>query len=332
MNFKRLPTIPEPEELLERAFRRAREEGQRAKAEGGASYVRMRRGESKKVAVAAGTVRRELKRIINTIPTLESLPPFYFELIDVLVGTHRLKKALGALSFVASASARLEGEYRRRIRTARKSEEMQSLRREFYGRIASLVKQIKEPLEFLTEARARLKELPALENEFTVVIAGAPNVGKSTLLRALTGAKVRVESYPFTTKQILLGYFERDYERYQIVDTPGLLDRPLEKRNPIEKQAVLALKHLANVVLFVFDPSETCGYKAQEQASIYCEVKSNFRAAIVPIVNKADLLSPERLEKFEALLGEPTLRCSAEKREGIEEIAEKIVAARKSSF
>ena len=69
---------------------------------------------------------------------------------------------------------------------------------------------------------------------FTVVIAGFPNVGKSTVLRRLTGAKPKVAEYPFTTKGIQIGYLETKWNKIQVIDTPGLLDRPIDQMNNIE--------------------------------------------------------------------------------------------------
>lgn len=51
----------------------------------------------------------------------------------------------------------------------------------------------------------------------------------------------------------------------QVVDTPGILDHPLEERNTIEMQAVTALAHLQCCVLYFIDISEQCGYTIKEQ-------------------------------------------------------------------
>ncbi|MDG6221191.1 MAG: hypothetical protein QCI38_07065, partial [Candidatus Thermoplasmatota archaeon] len=94
-------------------------------------------------------------------------------------------------------------------------------------------------------------------------------------------------------KQIHVGMFEYRHLRYQVLDTPGLLDRPLEERNDIERQAILALKHLPHLVVFVLDPTEECGTSLQEQKHLYQAIKENFgRTQHILIYNKTDLMEP----------------------------------------
>jgi len=104
-------------------------------------------------------------------------------------------------------------------------------------------------------------------DEPAIVIAGYPNVGKSSFVNRVTRASNQIAEYPFTTKGVQIGHFERDHVRYQIVDTPGLLDRPEDERNDIERQAVSALEHLADVVVFVLDPSGDCGYPSMSSSN-----------------------------------------------------------------
>jgi hypothetical protein len=53
----------------------------------------------------------------------------------------------------------------------------------------------------------------------------------------------------------------------QVLDTPGILDRPLEDRNTIEMQSVTALAHLRAAVLYLVDVSEQCGYTLAQQVA-----------------------------------------------------------------
>ena len=48
-----------------------------------------------------------------------------------------------------------------------------------------------------------------------------------------------VQPYAFTTKSLFVGHTDYKYLRWQVIDTPGILDRPLEERNTIEMQVSL---------------------------------------------------------------------------------------------
>ena len=72
------------------------------------------------------------------------------------------------------------------------------------------------------------------------------------------------------------------YLRWQVIDTPGVLDQPLERRNTIEMQAITALAHLRACILYVMDVSEQCGYSLKEQV---CSCKSSWRA--VATINRS---------------------------------------------
>ena len=83
----------------------------------------------------------------------------------------------------------------------------------------------------------------------------------------------------------------------------------MEKRNKIERQAIAALAHLADVVLFLLDPSETCGFPLDAQMRLLESVQQTFPG--VPVVvaeNKIDLVRPETVRPHvSALTGEGVL-------------------------
>jgi nucleolar GTP-binding protein len=60
-------------------------------------------------------------------------------------------------------------------------------------------------------------------------------------------------------RSLYVGHTDYKYLRWQVIDTPGILDHPLEERNTIEMQAITALAHLRAAVLYIIDPSEQCG-------------------------------------------------------------------------
>jgi nucleolar GTP-binding protein len=139
-----------------------------------------------------------------------------------------------------------------------------------------------------------------------VVVAGYPNTGKSSFVRAVSSAKPEIAEYPFTTKNIILGHFTYNNSRIQIIDTPGILDRPMSERNPIELQAITAIRHVANVVIFIIDPSLSCGYTLEGQLDLLNEIKEMFPTLpVVVVINKVDLISRENLEEVKKKLDNP---------------------------
>jgi nucleolar GTP-binding protein len=104
---------------------------------------------------------------------------------------------------------------------------------------------------------------------------------------------MEVNHYPFTTKQIHVGHFMHRRLQYQLVDTPGLLDRPMDKRNDIEMQAIAALEHVGSLVLFLVDESESCGTPFEEQMNLLKEVETLLpETELMLVSSKADLLVP----------------------------------------
>jgi nucleolar GTP-binding protein len=86
--------------------------------------------------------------------------------------------------------------------------------------------------------------------------------------------------------------------QYQIIDTPGLLDRPLTSRNDIELQAIAALTHLADVIVFITDPSETCGYLFKDQLSLLNQIQDVFKdKKFIIVENKVDLKQSDSKNK-----------------------------------
>ena len=134
------------------------------------------------------------------------------------------------------------------------------LKRAALGRMATIMKRQSQSLTYLEQVRQHLSRLPSIDpNARTLLICGFPNVGKSSFINKITRADVEVQPYAFTTKSLYVGHTDYKYLRWQVIDTPGILDHPLEERNTIEMQAITALAHLRAAVLYIVDHSEQCG-------------------------------------------------------------------------
>ncbi|AIU70219.1 hypothetical protein TEU_07670 [Thermococcus eurythermalis] len=327
--FEKMPTVLTADELIDKAFRRAEKAASAYNPPGG-KVAKARQREELRVRTVSNVVRDNLRKILDRTPGVSTLPKFYQELVDTLVDRDQFHKSLARVNWAVKTIRNLEQRHVEKIRFERDPKEIAKLRRAFYGRVADILHEIDDDLRYLNQARNVLKELPVVDLELpTVVIAGHPNVGKSTLLRALTNARPEVASYPFTTKGINVGQFEEHYLKYQVIDTPGLLDRPLSERNEVEKQAILALKHLGDVIIYIFDPSEYCGFPIEEQMHLFEEIYSEFgEFPFIVAINKVDIAEDEKVrtvEEFVRVKGLEPVKISALTGEGLEELKNRVI-------
>ncbi len=286
-----IPTIPTPDELLDKGFSRGKKQADLMRTQKIPKHLKGKRIEERRVITSCQVIKDKLKSILDSIPDIEDLPPFYQDYIDITVGVDDMKQALGGLNWAYGILTQLEKEYGSKIRK-NPSEKATTLQKQAYGRIASVVNKIKKNLDFLDFAKANLRNMPTIDfDATTIVIAGFPNVGKSTLLNQISGADPQIANYPFTTKGIQIGHVERHWKSIQIIDTPGLLDRPVLEMNDIELNAIVALEHLADAILFIFDASETCGFALESQYNLLKQIEKIFsNIPVIYLFNKMDLI------------------------------------------
>jgi GTP-binding protein HflX len=126
----------------------------------------------------------------------------------------------------------------------------------------------------------------------TVALAGYTNVGKSTLLNALTGAEVRVENRLFETLDPTTRTFEHAGKRYLVTDTVGFIRR-LPTQLVEGFAATLEETLVADLVLHVVDGSLAEDALVEQIAAVET-VLGEIGAGEIPVelvVNKIDRLS-----------------------------------------
>ncbi len=309
VELESIPTVPTADEILDRSFRRA------------SSKMKLKKNKDRAneefVRAVSQAIHDRLVRVMQSFPELDSLPAFYRDIVDIMWGVGRVRKALGSVGW-AARWARTHGPglaYQ-----TRKSEFPSRIRKRAVARLSSVVHQVGEDLEFLNEVRNVLRKLPHVSDEFTVVVAGYPNVGKSSFIRLVSSATPEVASYPFTTKGIIVGHRHVGRQRVQFIDTPGVLDRPAAERSGIERQALTAMVNLASVILVILDASEQCGYPLEDQFRLLHEIEEMVSVPVLPVINKADITY------FDGYIN-----MSTETGEGVAEVLENLLAFRNRS-
>jgi nucleolar GTP-binding protein len=313
--FRNIPPILTARQLLDKSIRQTKKIQ---------IHDRDKRYEIKKIIIARTEgfitdLTSKLESYVKNFPSIDKLPLFYQEIIDIKIDSDKLKKSLGAIDWARKTIMMVYSTQSRSLIKSGNIDFLKQKQKEIYGRVSSIVKQVDKNLVFLSNAQKILRTFPDIEDIPTVVIAGYPNVGKSSLIRQLSTAKPEIAQYPFTTKQIYVGHIEKtvhyEKKKYQIIDTPGLLDRPLSERNNIEKQAISALRHLADLIVFVFDPSGTSGYQMNEQMLMLDDIKKLFSdVPFILVENKLDVKNT----------GSANQKISCITGEGIEDLRQKI--------
>ncbi len=304
-----LPLLPASKQLVDIAFRKARK-----------SAVRMRRQKNrlknaksqgiKKIEASCNYFTGRLQQAVKGFPSMQKLHPFYRELIGATVELDAMLRALAQMNAACRIAVRLKRQYIGKAKALQRGEEKRAgiIVKEFYGRLSSLAKSLDKAIEAYNQNARAMRELPAVQFDLpSVIIAGCPNTGKSTILGRLTKSRPKVAAYPFTTQHLQIGHLihnQKPWLRLQLIDTPGLLDRSLEKRNKAERKAIAALRHLADAIVFVVDPTMRCGFALSEQISLLNDIKREFKGSkIFVALNKADAASEAELDAAKKAVG-----------------------------
>ncbi len=285
--FEFVPTVLRSQEIIDKSFKKASNivEPYFPKKED-----KIRKEITDRISTIESISTGHFDKLIRKFPTIETLHPFYYDLIDLMFDVDKYKLSLGNIQWTSNKIKELSTIYIKKLKSAKTITSLNGLMKSYYGRYSSLIKNVNNDLLFLGECRNYFKRLPGIIMDIpTFIIAGIPNSGKSSLITIITGTNPEVADYPFTTKDVLLGYKIINNRRVQFIDTPGILDRDMSRRNPIEKRAIIALSKIEGVILFLFDYSGTSKYTVKEQEDLYDEISKTFNNKVIRVQTKIDI-------------------------------------------
>eukprot|EP00596_Hydrurales_sp_CCMP1899_P005323 CAMPEP_0119043496 /NCGR_PEP_ID=MMETSP1177-20130426/22762_1 /TAXON_ID=2985 /ORGANISM="Ochromonas sp, Strain CCMP1899" /LENGTH=421 /DNA_ID=CAMNT_0007011733 /DNA_START=130 /DNA_END=1395 /DNA_ORIENTATION=- len=298
------------------------------------SVKNLRNQERKLTAQSMDALMKGLTKPISEIlnaykTTFRNLHPFEATVADLTVvarvkaGYPDLSTILSNLKTLRAATSRIGKDYASRGSNSVSAQEAKELLVEGMKELEELYELSAEATSFLdlVALQKDLKRIPVVELETpTVVLVGAPNVGKSSIVRVVSSGTPEVNDYPFTTRGVTIGHIvdeARDL-RFQVMDTPGLLDRPVDDRNEMEKLTFASLAHLPTAVIFVIDPTGLSGEKSTliAQLNVRNHLKERFpKRPWLDVVSKGDL---EVSDEVRELLPEGYLPVSVKTGQNVE--------------
>lgn len=321
--LRRLPVIKAPNELMDRA----RKAPLRVKTDPTVQNVRARARKHGAESLTALTqaLCLPLRDVVDGYKReLNRLHPFERVVADLTVRARQrrdgltLEAMLGDIHEGRKMLLEAGKDWVHRAKHAETAREANDATREGTERMLELYRELAyDAVAGMVDLQRSLRSAPAVQLDTpAVVLVGAPNVGKSSIVRYISSATPEVNNYPFTTRGMTLGHVEvfwSDQDRVagavvpnderkkrrakepspdvvagkyafsqlcQVMDSPGILIRPEgEERNEMEELTLAAMKHLPTAVMYVMDLSGLAGDKCssvKDQLQLRREIRARF--------------------------------------------------------
>ena len=302
-NFKNIPIIPKVSDLIDTILSRTQSKTPTV-THPRYKITRIRKFYMRKVRFTEDTITEKLESITKNFPKLDDIHPFYADMINILYDKDHYKLALGTVNTAKNICQKIASDYVKLLKYGDSLYRCKQLKVAALGRMMTALKKLGASFNYLEEVRKHLSRFPSIDpTERTLILAGFPNVGKSSFMNKITYADSEVQAYHFTTQSLFVGHTYYKNIRWQVIDTPGILDRALEQRNIIEMQTITALAHLDACILYFIDVSEGCGYSIAQQVSLFDSIRPLFKnKPLVIIANKTDLRKYTELPEKERKL------------------------------
>lgn len=182
-----------------------------------------------------------------------------------------------------------------------------------------LLEQIKEIINSFQKLLANADEGRKIRDGLMVVIAGRPNVGKSSLLNAfLEEERAIVTEIPGTTRDVIEAQLQLEGTLIRLIDTAGIR----ETANPIERMGIKKAEEYlgqADLIIFILDSSKTL---TEEDRMIAEKVRGR---RVLKVLNKTDLPQKLNIEELNPALPGDYVRLSLLTKEGLDVLKRKIV-------
>lgn len=288
--FTRLPSVAAAAELKASARKRA------TRATPGKGLKDAAREKSlgvKRLEAMTSAYCTPLKTYVKGFPNPDRFHPFERALLELTLSDKKYRATVEAVDAMRKGLFGIGKGYAAQVNNQQRAAEMKATTEKGMSEMEAYYAKHGRCVDDLKSIAKMLRRLPVAELETpTVALVGAPNVGKSSLVQALSSGKSEINNYPFTTKGIKMGHFFVETERHIVTDTPGLINRADRDRNKIELLTIATLEHLPTCVVFVTDLSGLSGTSIADQLELRESLYEQFahRRPWIDVLSKAALV------------------------------------------
>lgn len=288
--FQKLPMVMPSVDILYSSLRKAKKI---APTKGITNVAKRERNKgAKQLDALMKELAAPLRDYVDNFPKKKYLHPYERSLVELTLGDGNYEEVLMKVDTLRKKVISVGKEHASLCAKSLSKREAEERLNQGKEKLEEIFHHEGKAIDELLDIAKTLRAMPVVDLKTpTLCLVGAPNVGKSSLVRILSTGKPEICNYPFTTRGILMGHIALNYQRFQVTDTPGLLRRHDENRNNLEKLTLAVLSHLPTAILYVHDLSGECGMSASDQYSIYKEIKERFNDHLwLDVISKSDLL------------------------------------------
>ncbi|RXH93257.1 hypothetical protein DVH24_013833 [Malus domestica] len=264
--FQKLPMVMPSVDILYSALRKAK---RITPTKGIANIAKRERNRgAKQLDALMKELALPLRTYSENFPNKKYLHPYERSLIELTLGDGNYEQVLGKVDALRKKVVSIGKEHASLCAKSTTKKEAEARLTEGIKKVEETFNREGKHVDDLLHIAKTLRAMPVVDLEApTLCLVGAPNVGKSSLVRILSTGKP------------------------EVTDTPGLLKRCDEDRNNLEKLTLAVLSHLPTAILYVHDLSGECGTSPSDQFVIYKEIKERFGEHLwLDVVSKCDLL------------------------------------------
>ncbi|KAF8013905.1 hypothetical protein BT93_I1690 [Corymbia citriodora subsp. variegata] len=264
--FQKLPMVMPSVDILYSSLRKAK---RISPTKGIANAAKRERNKgAKQLDALMKELAAPLRDYVDNFPKKKYLHPYERSLVELTLGDGNYEEVLMKVDTLRKKVTSVGKEHASlcaKSLSKREAEERLSRGKE---KLEEIFHHEGKAIDELLDIAKTLRAMPVVDLETpTLCLVGAPNVGKSSLVRILSTGKP------------------------EVTDTPGLLRRHDEDRNNLEKLTLAVLSHLPTAILYVHDLSGECGMSPSDQYWIYKEIKERFNDHLwLDVISKSDLL------------------------------------------